>query len=160
MKILCVDFDGTIVDHSFPDVGIEMPYAIAVLKALKLAGYKLILWTAREDGNWQSKHRNYLTEAVEWCKSRGIEFDSVNSTLPNHDWRDEHTLKRKPHADWFIDDRNIGGFIGWEKVGRLLLGDAAMDKLMEDNKIFHQKAEDQVLGLSGIESQFKAWGDK
>jgi hypothetical protein len=35
-----------------------------------------------------------------------------------------------------------------------------MDKLMEDNKVFHQKAEDQVLGLSGIESQFKAWGDK
>jgi hypothetical protein len=153
-KILCIDFDGTITKHDFPEISDEMPYAIAVIKALKAAGHKLILWTAREDGNWQSKHRNYLTEAVNWCKERGIEFDAVNTTLPNDDWRDEHTLKRKPHADYFIDDRNIGGFLGWEKIGRILLSDEEMDKIIADSK-----SKDQTLGLHGIESQYKSWGD-
>ena len=53
-----------------------------------------------------NRNGNRLSEAVEWCKHRGIEFDAVNENLPeiiaafNNDCR-------KIFADEYIDDRAI-----------------------------------------------------
>lgn len=47
-KIIAVDFDGTIVEHRYPEIGKEMMFAFATLKALKKKGHKLILWTFRD----------------------------------------------------------------------------------------------------------------
>lgn len=146
--ILAIDFDGTLVTHSFPQVGEPLQYAVEVVKALKAAGHKLILWTAREDEVPARPNKNYLTDAVEWCTSQGLEFDSINEPLLQHDWREEKTLKRKPHVDWFIDDRNVGGFLGWEEIGRLLLGEEKMASIIDASK-----PKDQVLGLGGIEGK-------
>lgn len=142
--ILAIDYDGTITDHAFPEIGNPMPYAVEVIKELKKQGHKLILWTAREDEVPYNINTQYLTNAVNWCKERGLEFDAINTGLPEDDWRGEHTLKRKPHVDFFIDDRNIGGFLGWEKIGRILLGDEKMDQIMSPPT--------QTIGISGIES--------
>ena len=46
---ICIDFDGTIVDHCFPEIGTEAPKAILWLKRLQDQGAKLILFTMRSD---------------------------------------------------------------------------------------------------------------
>lgn len=106
MKI-AVDFDGTIVEHEYPDIGKEKLFAFQTLKALQDQHHELILWTFRSG--------KLLDEAVEYCRKNGIEFYAVNKSYPEEEF-DENEVSRKIHADLFIDDRNIGGFPGWGEV--------------------------------------------
>lgn len=107
---IAVDFDGTIVEHKYPEIGEEMLFAFDTLKALKKKGHKLILWTFREG--------HYLKDAVDFCKSRGIEFYAVNKSYPEEVM--DKSISRKVNADIFIDDRNVGGFPGWGEVYHIL----------------------------------------
>ena len=109
MKI-AVDFDGTIVDHRYPEIGEEMLFAFDTLKALQKQGHDLILWTFRAGKE--------LKEAVDYCKRNGIEFYAVNASYPEEKYDD--TISRKVDADLFIDDRNIGGFPGWSQIWQML----------------------------------------
>ena len=45
---IAVDFDGTIVEHRYPNIGKERPFAFDVLKKLQEEGHKLTLWPAPE----------------------------------------------------------------------------------------------------------------
>ena len=69
--IIAVDFDGTIVEHKYPSIGKEIPFAIETLKKLQQERHFLILWSVREG--------RLLEEAVEFCRQRGLEFYAVNS---------------------------------------------------------------------------------
>ena len=109
-KVIAVDFDGTIVEHKYPAIGKEMLFAFATLRALQQKGHKLILWTIRTG--------DLLQEAVDYCKQNGVEFYAVNKNYPE-EILDERT-SRKLNADVFIDDRNLGGFIGWSEVWQML----------------------------------------
>lgn len=109
-KTIAVDFDGTIVEHAYPRIGKEMLFAFATLKELNKRGHKLILWTFR--------HGEYLDEAVEYCRKNGVEFYAVNKNFPEEVW--DQNVARKLNADIFIDDRNVGGFIGWSDVWQTL----------------------------------------
>ena len=62
MKI-AVDFDGTIVEHRYPQIGEEKLFAFETLKQLQKLGHSLILWTFR--------HGKELDEAVEYCRKKG-----------------------------------------------------------------------------------------
>ena len=105
-KTIAVDFDGTIVEHTYPEIGKEMLFAFETLKALRDKGHKLILWTFREGV--------YLDEAIEYCRKNGIEFYAVNKSYPEEEF--DGTASRKVQCDLFIDDRNLGGFPGWSEV--------------------------------------------
>jgi histidinol phosphatase-like enzyme len=119
-KVAIIDFDGTIVEHKFPEIGDPMPGAFEVMKELQVAGWSLILFTCRE--NYGHKiNKQYLKEAVDFCKENGVEFDAVNEALDECEFRPEDCLKRKPYGSVMIDDRNLGGFPGWEVVRKLLL---------------------------------------
>ena len=107
---IAVDFDGTIVDHEYPEIGKEKLFAFLTLKELNKRGARLILWTFRTGKE--------LDEAVEFCRKNGIEFYAVNKNYPEEIMND--TISRKIDADIFIDDRNIGGFPGWSEVWQLL----------------------------------------
>ena len=109
MKI-AVDFDGTVVDHRYPEIGEEMLFAFDTLKALQKQGHDLILWTFRAGKE--------LKEAVDFCKKNGLEFYAVNRSYPEEKYDD--SISRKIDADLFIDDRNIGGFPGWSQVWQML----------------------------------------
>ena len=39
--IVCIDFDGTIVEHSYPEIGNPLPQAIEVIKEIQQAGIRL-----------------------------------------------------------------------------------------------------------------------
>ena len=101
---IAVDFDGTIVEHRYPKIGNEIPFAIQTLKMLIQDHHKLILWSVREG--------ELLDEAVEWCRVRGVEFYAVNKDFPEEDVEKNRHFSRKLKVDMWIDDRNVGGQIG------------------------------------------------
>lgn len=108
---IAVDFDGTIVEHKYPEIGKELPFAIASLKSLQEDGHKIILWTVREGQR--------LDEAVEFCRKRGLEFYAVNSEFPDASWSGRG-VSRKLKADIYIDDRNVGGMPDWETIHKMI----------------------------------------
>ena len=114
-KIIAVDFDGTIVEDRYPSIGKPMMFAFETMKMLQKDGHRLILWTYRED--------NELHDAVEFCKKEGIEFYAVNKNFPEEIY--DPSIPRKLKADIFIDDRNIGGFLGWGKIYQLLQSESS-----------------------------------
>jgi len=99
--IIAVDFDGTIVEDKYPKVGKPMIFAFETLKKLQSEGHRLILWTYRSGER--------LEEAVAFCKENGTEENY------------EEKYSRKINANLFIDDRNIGGFLGWTAIYKLIL---------------------------------------
>lgn len=115
---IAVDFDGTIVEHKYPKIGEEKLFAFATLKRIQEDGHKLILWSYRTGP--------LLEEAVKYCRENGIEFFAVNASYPGEEL-DEDT-SRKIHADLFIDDRNIGGFPGWDKIWQEISGSESIEK--------------------------------
>ena len=108
--IIAVDFDGTIVEDAYPNIGKPMLFAFETLKMLQNKGHRLILWTYR--------HGTKLDDAVNFCKEHGITFYAVNSSYPEEDF--SNNSSRKIHADLFIDDRNIGGFPGWGEIYQMV----------------------------------------
>jgi hydroxymethylpyrimidine pyrophosphatase-like HAD family hydrolase len=104
--IIAVDFDGTIVEDQYPKIGAAQLFAFEALRKLQSENYRLILWTYRSGSK--------LKEAVTFCKENGIEFYAVNKSFPEEKFNEKYS--RKINADIFVDDRNIGGFIGWTEV--------------------------------------------
>lgn len=125
--VIAVDFDGTVVEHKYPAIGKEMPFAFATLKELQKRGHRLILWTYR--------HGQTLDEAVEHCRKNGIEFYAVNKSFPEEKF-DPSEASRKLDCDLFIDDRNVGGFPGWGEIFNMIHPEAAanMNQRPEDRK--------------------------
>ena len=107
---IAVDFDGTIVENRFPEIGKPILFAFESLKKLQNEGHRLILWTYR--------HGERLNEAVEFCEQNGIKFYAVNKSYPEEEF--DNTISRKILADIFIDDRNIGGLKGWGEICQML----------------------------------------
>lgn len=104
--IIAVDFDGTIVEHRYPEIGKEIPFAIATLKRLQAEHHILILWTVREG--------KLLDDAVEYCRNRGLEFYAVNANHPDEQPQENLSCAcRKLRADLFIDDCNVGYLPEW-----------------------------------------------
>lgn len=103
--IIAVDFDGTIVEHKYPQIGGEIPFAITTLKKLQAERHLLILWSVREG--------ELLDEAVDFCRKRGLEFYAVNSNMPEEEADMSALRSRKVSADMYIDDRNLGGLPDW-----------------------------------------------
>jgi molybdenum cofactor biosynthesis enzyme MoaA len=100
--VIAVDFDGTLCEHKFPEIGEikeQHQKVINFIKERQLNGDVIILWTCRED-----LERKYLTEAIDWCKNIGIMFQYVNS-YPMKNF--EGFASRKVCADIYIDDKAV-----------------------------------------------------
>ena len=118
---ICVDFDGTIVDHRFPEIGKPVPGAIKWMKRIHHAGGKLILYTMRSDGELMG---NLLSDAVNYVKSEGVELFGINNNPTQKSW----TSSPKVYGEIYIDDAAFGcplikprGFarpcVDWKIVG-------------------------------------------
>ncbi len=108
--VIAVDFDGTLVEHAYPKIGKEIPFAFDTLKRLQNEGHLLILFSVREG--------ELLDEAVEYCKKKGVEFYAVNSSDPES--TGAHRAMRKVNADVFIDDHNLGGLPDWGIIYQMI----------------------------------------
>lgn len=56
--VIALDFDGTIVEHKYPAIGEEIPFATETIRMLIAERHKVILWSVREG--------KLLDEAVNW----------------------------------------------------------------------------------------------
>lgn len=128
--VIAVDFDGTIVEHKYPAIGRELPFATETLRMLIRDRHKLILWSVREG--------RLLDEAVEWCRERGVEFYAVNRDYPEES-REHDSFSRKLKADLFIDDRNIGGLPDWGTIYQMVRDHSTWEEVLEQrNSSFEQ----------------------
>lgn len=109
---IAVDFDGTIVEHRYPEIGREIPFATDTLRMLIQEHHQLILWSVREG--------QLLDDAVEWCRQRGVVFYAVNKDYPEERAEANNHFSRKIKADLFIDDRNLGGLPDWGQIYQMI----------------------------------------
>ena len=97
-KIIAIDFDGTLCESQWPEIG--APKHDVIRNALKAQrdGAKLILWTCRTG--------NLLDAAVNWCHAQGLHFDAVNANTPEaaNLYGGE---SRKVLADEYWDDKAV-----------------------------------------------------
>ena len=97
-KIYAVNFDGTLCENKWPDIGEPNTRLIELLKKEQTSGAaKLILWTCRV--------AEKLDNALAWCKEQGLTFDAVNENLPESQEMFGGD-PRKIFAHEYIDDRS------------------------------------------------------
>jgi hypothetical protein len=101
---IAVDFDGTLCEYAFPKIGkqskTQKDLMVTLIK-LRNLGHKIILWTNRGD----NEEYPVLTEAIEWCRNNGLEFDAINSNLPEQKKLSGYSPKIM--ADYYIDDKAL-----------------------------------------------------
>ncbi len=129
--IIAVDFDGTIVEHKYPKIGNEIPFAIDTLKKLKNEHHKLILWSVREG--------KLLDDAVAFCRERGLEFYAVNRNYPEEQLGHDY-FSRKLKADLFIDDRNLGGLPDWGTIYEMVTKKLSYEDLLS-NSVYEEEEQ-------------------
>ncbi len=96
-KIIAVDFDGTLCENKWPDIGEPNEEVIRYILSRQKGGAKLILWTSRSGIE--------LLAARGWCEAHGIRFDAVNENLPEIIKAFGGRDFRKIFANEYIDDR-------------------------------------------------------
>lgn len=97
-EIFAVDFDGTLCEKAWPNIGEPKHDIINWMKSLRKEGHKVILWTCREGMQ--------LVEAIAWCADQGLFFDAVNDNLEDHKSKFKNN-PRKVFADYYIDDKAV-----------------------------------------------------
>jgi len=122
--IIAIDFDGTIVENEYPEIGKERPFAIDTLKMLMADRHRLVLWTCREG--------RLLDDAIAWCRERGVEFYAVNRDYPEETADHNPNFTRKLKADIFIDDRNVGGLPDWGTIYRMVSAGTKWSQLIDE----------------------------
>ena len=127
---IAVDFDGTIVEHRYPEIGKEVPFATQTLKMLIEDRHKLILWSVREG--------KLLEDAVEWCRQHGVEFYAVNKDFPEEDLTKNQSFSRKLKADVWIDDRNIGGLPDWGTIYQMITEKKTYEQVLTERLAFEE----------------------
>ena len=145
--IIATDFDGTIVEHEYPKIGKEIPFATDTLKMLINERNRVILWSVREG--------KLLDEAVKWCRERGVEFYAVNKDYPEENINfTVEGYSRKIKADVFIDDRNLGGIPDWGTIYQMIHNRQAHqpwrdDSVSEEMNAFKKKKKGFLSRLFG-----------
>lgn len=98
-KVIAVDFDGTLCENKYPEIGNPRLDVIDALKVRQVSGDKLILNTCREG--------ELLNNAMEWCYTyHNLHFDSVNANLQERIEQYGGDC-RKISADEYWDDKNV-----------------------------------------------------
>ncbi len=102
--VIAVDFDGTLCEYAFPEIGEQKQHhkdLLDLLIKIRQKGHKLILWTCRGD----NEQYPCLSEAIDWCRKQGLNFDAINENI-------EGTKKLsgpspKVVADYYLDDKSL-----------------------------------------------------
>lgn len=94
-KVIAIDFDGTIVEDAYPNIGVVRDGAVGVINNLMEQGHEVIIWTCRE-----------VCEIEHSLYRYGINFTTINENTPSmmERWGND---PRKVGADVFIDDKNL-----------------------------------------------------
>lgn len=132
---IALDFDGTLVEHKYPEIGAEIPDAVEMVKKLISDGHRLILWTVRE--------RELLDDAIAWCEERGLAFYAINKNYPEETPEDKY-FSRKLQADIFIDDRSLGGLPDWPTIYKVISEGKPLEPLYAAKNIVDPAQEEMM----------------
>lgn len=110
--IIAIDFDGTIVEDRFPQIGELRPGAVEAIQYFRQRGFYLILWTCRTDKR--------LAEAAQFCGENGLHFDAYNSSCPSNIDKFSGNDTRKVYADLYIDDKTHAPLPSWPELVELI----------------------------------------
>jgi hypothetical protein len=112
LGIIAIDFDGTIVEHKFPEIGKLLPGAKEVINKLAKS-YTIIIWTCR---NHEETSKEFL-DMITFLLDNDIEYHYINQNDPKNPFQPYPKI----FANIYIDDRSLGGFPGWDVVEAMLL---------------------------------------
>ena len=135
--IIAVDFDGTIVEHKYPEIGRERTFATLTLRKLIEDQHQLILWTVRRGKE--------LEETVQWCRERGVEFYAVNKNFPE-ETVEPHGGYSKINADMFIDDMNLGGIPDWGTIYAMIKEKKKWSDVYSESRGFNEPQKKKKKG--------------
>lgn len=96
--IIAVDFDGTLCENCYPEIGAPRTEVIEEVRRARENGAALILWTCRCG--------IALANAVRWCANLGIQFYAINDNLPETIQR-YGSNSRKIYAHRYLDDKAV-----------------------------------------------------
>lgn len=100
--IYAIDFDGTIVENKFPEIGEIKPEAKEFILKLQERGDKWILYTMREGV--------FLGDALSFLVSHGLIPNTANDNVL--EMKEIYgNNPRKVFAHVYIDDHNAGGLV-------------------------------------------------
>ena len=94
--VIAIDFDGTIVEHNYPDIGKLKPNAKETINNWYDKGHKIIIWSCR-----MNKEKE---EAKLFLKEQGIKFHEFNDNINTGD---DFNPYPKIFAHLYIDDRGF-----------------------------------------------------
>ncbi len=116
--IVALDFDGTLVKHTYPEIGEDIG-AVPWLHLAQGAGARFILWTMRDGPE--------LEAAVAWCAGQGVILWGVNQNPDQASW----CTSPKAFAHLYVDDLSLGvplirprderPYVDWERAGPQLM---------------------------------------
>lgn len=95
LKVIAVDFDGTIVEHNFPEIGKMKENVVAKMRKWYEEGHTICIWTCRTD-QYEQDARKYLAD-------NNIPFHYFNEN-PTSSFGDGC---RKILAHVYLDDRAL-----------------------------------------------------
>lgn len=98
--IYAIDFDGTIVEDEFPNIGNLIPYSLECCTKLQERGDEVILWTCRTG--------EQLEMVLNFLKSNGFVPKTVNDDSDKMKELFPVGRPRKIYADIYIDDHTPG----------------------------------------------------
>lgn len=99
-KIIIVDFDGTLVENAYPEIGELRKNAKKVITKLFDEGFVILINTCRSG--------IYEGEVYKFLRKHEIPFNYINCNLPS---QIEYFGMdcRKLSGDIYIDDKQLGG---------------------------------------------------
>ena len=101
---LVIDFDGTICEHRFPEVGAPKEGVRDALVAFKNAGCEIVIHSCRTASYWERQNQAEQRMAI-------IEF------MGEHDLPyDRICADDKPLATFYIDDRALTFSDNWQQI--------------------------------------------
>ena len=97
-RVIAVDFDGTLCENCYPQIGTPRLHIINAIKQAQASGASVILWTCREG--------DLLHQAIDAAASWGLKFDAINDSLES--WKSSfQSNPRKIGATEYWDDRAV-----------------------------------------------------
>lgn len=108
---LAIDFDGTIVQDAYPNIGKLLPFAKETIRLLYYDyNCDIVIWTCRS-GKEELDCEKFLIE-------NNIPFTTINKNTPAVIQRWNSDDSRKVYADVYIDDRSqfADKYIDWSDI--------------------------------------------
>ena len=110
--ILSIDFDGTIVENSYPEIGELKLNAKEVITRLYNEGHFILINTCRSG--------IYEGDCYKFLQENNIPYHYINSNLPSQIELYKQDC-RKISADIYIDDKNLMGIPDdWDVIYTLI----------------------------------------